>query len=65
MFRICRCSADYRPGSRDFYPFQAGANAVDNKLNVVFGRGSFPRDPSGLRLPILYESTQPHMSSLG
>jgi hypothetical protein len=42
-----------RAGSRDFYPFQAVADAVKNaqslcKLEIVLQDGTFPRDPSGL-----------------
>jgi hypothetical protein len=41
------------PGSRDFHPFQAIADTVNNahslrKLMIVRGGNAFPRDPSGL-----------------
>jgi hypothetical protein len=42
-----------RPGSRDFHPFQAIADAVNNasslfELRITLEYGSFPRDHSGL-----------------
>jgi hypothetical protein len=42
-----------KPGSRDFHPFQALADALKNaqplcKLTISMEGGTFPRDPSGL-----------------
>jgi hypothetical protein len=42
-----------RPGSRDFHPFQAGADAVNSAhslrvLGVGIGDATFPSDPSGV-----------------
>jgi hypothetical protein len=41
------------PGSCGFHPFWAVAGGVNNaqsfsKLDMLLGRGSFPKDPSGL-----------------